>query len=180
MAGRRPKPIQLRLLQGNPGKRAIRGVFEPPRPPQPPDPPPFLSGDALAEWKRVAPGLALFGLLSNFDVMPLAAYCVAYQRWREAEELLKQLANVDDKAHGLLVKGSKNQAKANPLIRSPAKRRATWSESRASSALVPRPGVGSPSARAAGFRRSLRASSRGSSAAWTTTRAPPESGGDLA
>jgi P27 family predicted phage terminase small subunit len=75
-----------------------------------------LKGYALEEWRRVSPGLCLFGLLSEVDVMTLAAYCVAYQHWREAEELLQQLAAVDDKAHGLLVKGSKGQARGNPLV----------------------------------------------------------------
>jgi P27 family predicted phage terminase small subunit len=110
----RPQPVQLKLLRGNPGKRRLGSVFGPPRPPEPPEPPPFLSGYALEEWKRVAPGLSLFGLLSGFDVMPLAAYCVAYERWRTAEELLARMA--DDKTHGLLVRGSKGQPVANPLI----------------------------------------------------------------
>jgi P27 family predicted phage terminase small subunit len=109
-------PVRLKLLRGNPGKRRTGDVFEPPRPPEPPKPPEFLGGYAREEWERVAPGLALFGLLSDLDVMPLSAYCLAFQRWREAEELLKQLADVDEKAHGLLIKGSKGQARSNPLI----------------------------------------------------------------
>jgi P27 family predicted phage terminase small subunit len=116
MPGPRPMPIRLKLLRGNPGKRALKGVFEPPRPPEPPEPPEFLSGHALAEWRRIASGLALFGLLTDLDVMPLAAYCTSYQRWRDAEELLAELAKVDDRARGLLIKGSKGQARSNPLV----------------------------------------------------------------
>jgi phage terminase small subunit len=77
MPSPRPTPVRLNLLRGNPGKRRIGNVFEPPKPPEPPDPPPFLTGYALEEWRRVAPGLSLFGLLHDFDVMPLAAYCQA-------------------------------------------------------------------------------------------------------
>ena len=40
--------------------------------------------NARDEWDRVAPGLFLFGLLSEVDVMSLGAYCEAYKRWRTA------------------------------------------------------------------------------------------------
>src|SRR6516164_683104 len=103
MPSPRPTPVRLKLIRGNPGKRRIGDVFEPPKPPEPPEPPSFLTGYALEEWRRVAPGLSLFGMLHDFDVMPLAAYCVAYQHRRQAEELLAQMA--DDRMHGLLVKG---------------------------------------------------------------------------
>jgi P27 family predicted phage terminase small subunit len=116
MPGPRPQPIALRLLRGNPSKRPVRRGFEPPQPPEPPAPPPFLSGYALEEWHRVAPGLTLFGLLTELDVATLAAYCVAFQTWRQSEELLAQLADADEKAHGLLVRGSKGQPRANPLL----------------------------------------------------------------
>jgi P27 family predicted phage terminase small subunit len=116
MAGRRPTPVRLKLLRGNPGQRRIGDVFEPPKPSEPPKPPSFLAGHALEEWGRVAPNLTLLGLLTDLDVTTLAAYCVAYQHWRTAEELLKELAEVHPKAHGLLVRGSKGQAKSNPLL----------------------------------------------------------------
>jgi P27 family predicted phage terminase small subunit len=116
MRGPKPQPVRLKLLRGNPGKQAIRSVFDPPRPPEPPDPPPFLTGRALEEWHRVAPGLSLFGLLSDFDVMPLAAYCIAFSHWVEAELLLKELADAGDTAHGLLSRGSEGQPRRNPLV----------------------------------------------------------------
>jgi P27 family predicted phage terminase small subunit len=109
-------PTQLKLLRGRPVGKRYGTVFEPPKPPEPPEPPEFLSGYALEEWRRVAPGLSLFGLLSLFDVMPLAAYCEAYSRWRTAEELLARVAAGDPAFLGLLVKGSKGQPRANPLL----------------------------------------------------------------
>jgi P27 family predicted phage terminase small subunit len=60
--------------------------------------------------------LSLFGLLHTFDVMLLAAYCTSYQHWRMAEELLARMAAGDAQMHGLLVRGSKGQPVANPLI----------------------------------------------------------------
>jgi P27 family predicted phage terminase small subunit len=114
--GRRPTPVRLKLLRGNPGQRRIGDVFDPPKPPKPLEPPDFLTGRALEEWHRVAPSLTVMGLLCELDVMPLASYCTACGRWIDAETLLKELANLDDKAKGLLVRGSKGQARANPLI----------------------------------------------------------------
>jgi P27 family predicted phage terminase small subunit len=109
-------PVRLKLLRGNPGQRRIRDSFDPAPPPEPPRPPPFLTGYALQEWNRITPGLTLFKLLTELDVMSLASYCMSYQHWREAEELLAQLAAVDEKARGLLVRGSKGQARSNPLF----------------------------------------------------------------
>jgi hypothetical protein len=69
MPGPRPQPIKLRLLRGNPGRRPVPSTFEPPQPPAPPSPPSFLKGYALDEWRRVALGLHVFGLLGEADVM---------------------------------------------------------------------------------------------------------------
>jgi len=114
--GPRPMPVRLKLLRGNPGKQRLRDVFDPPRPPEPPKPPAFLNEKALEEWNRVAPNLSLFGMLTTLDVMPLAAYCMAFARWVEAETLLKGIAEKDIGGKALLVRGSHRQPKANPLI----------------------------------------------------------------
>ena len=49
MPSSRPTPVRLKLLRGNPGKRRIGEVFEPPKPPAPPEPPEFLTGYAREE-----------------------------------------------------------------------------------------------------------------------------------
>jgi hypothetical protein len=49
MRGRKPTPTYLKLLKGNPGKRAIRPTVEPPRPAAPPPPPDFLIGYAMGQ-----------------------------------------------------------------------------------------------------------------------------------
>jgi P27 family predicted phage terminase small subunit len=117
MPGPKPMPIPLRILRGNPGRRPIPATFDPPRLSEPPAAPSFLSGYAVEEWNRIVPGLCLFGLLSEVDVMPLAAYCVSYHRWRTAVESLDAVAMLDPMMHGLLVKGSEGQARDNPLVR---------------------------------------------------------------
>src|SRR5258707_15348900 len=104
MPGPPPQPINLRVLRGNPGKRAFRRGLEPERPAEPPEALAFLVGHACDEWYRIAGGLHQLGLLTALDVMPLAAYCQAYATWRAAEELLAQMAARDPVTSGPLVK----------------------------------------------------------------------------
>lgn len=89
MRGRKPKPTALKLLDGNPGKRAINGK-EPKAPPGLPGCPEQLSEPAKAEWNRIARALHEIGLLSTLDRTAFAAYCAAYGRWVEAEEKLQE------------------------------------------------------------------------------------------
>jgi P27 family predicted phage terminase small subunit len=84
--GRKPKPTALKLLEGNPGNRPIPDVPEPRR--IAPKCPSWLSKEAKREWKRIAPELERLGLLTQIDATALAAYCTAYARWREAEEII--------------------------------------------------------------------------------------------
>jgi P27 family predicted phage terminase small subunit len=112
-----PVPIPLRVLRGNPGRRRIPREIAPERSPEPPEPPPFLAGYAADEWHRVAAGLHQIGLLTVLDVGPLSAYCVAYQHWREAEELLAQMAERDPATHGLLIRRQDGNAARNPLLK---------------------------------------------------------------
>jgi P27 family predicted phage terminase small subunit len=117
MPGPRPMPVRLKLLRGNPGKRALREIIEPPRSAEPPDAPSFLTGYAREEWERIAPGLCLYGLLGPLDIMPLAGYCTSFARWKTALEAFDRVAALDPAMQGLLVRGSEGQAKTNPLLK---------------------------------------------------------------
>jgi P27 family predicted phage terminase small subunit len=117
MPGPPPQPIPLRLLRGNPGKRAFKRGLEPERPAEVPGCPDFLVGYACDEWHRVSGGLHALGLLSVLDVGPLSAYCEAYARWRTAEEVLTKMAASDPTTHGLLVKRQDGNAARNPLVK---------------------------------------------------------------
>ena len=66
MKGRKPKPTQLKLLEGNPGQRPLN-VNEPKPNPTEPEPPDWLDYVALQEWKRLAPDLTCLGLLTEVD-----------------------------------------------------------------------------------------------------------------
>ncbi|MEL6599949.1 MAG: phage terminase small subunit P27 family [Pseudomonadota bacterium] len=87
MRGRKPTPTALKLVQGNPGKRALNA--DEPKPAEGlPTCPAHLSPTAKTEWKRVARMLNYMGLLSEIDRAALAGYCQAYGRWVEAEREL--------------------------------------------------------------------------------------------
>lgn len=87
--GRKPKPTALRVLQGNPGKRRLNDK-EPKPKPGTPSAPPFLTDEAKREWRRVSKQLLALGLLTLIDKAALAAYCVAWGRWAEAETALRE------------------------------------------------------------------------------------------
>ena len=89
MRGRKPKPTALKIIEGNPGKRPIRGSEPKPLATQP-SCPAHLSPTAKAEWKRLAQTLNRVGLLTQADRAALAAYCQAYGRWVEAERKLAE------------------------------------------------------------------------------------------
>jgi P27 family predicted phage terminase small subunit len=103
-------------LRGNPGKRPLRPEPEPDRGSQCPEPPEFLSSDAVTEWRKVAPELHRSRMLTAFDVMPLAAYCAAFSRWKAAEEELAREA-AQDPRKALTVTDAKGVMRPNPLLR---------------------------------------------------------------
>lgn len=93
MRGRKPVPTTLKLLEGNPGRRPLNA-----QEPQPavaiPDCPAFLDNVDREEWTRTATLLAEMGLLTAADRTALAAYCVAYSRWVEAEAQVKKYGTI--------------------------------------------------------------------------------------
>lgn len=90
MKGRKPKPIAVKRLQGNPGKRPLNegGTPKPPIPESTPYVPRHLNEHAKKEWRRVVKILMEIGLYTEVDRAALAMYCQAWGRWVEAEEML--------------------------------------------------------------------------------------------
>lgn len=89
MRGRKPKPTRLKLIEGNPGRWPLN-AGEPRPDPKPPTCPAHLSPSAKAEWKRLIRDLFALGVITPFDRAALAAYCVSYGRWVEAERKLRE------------------------------------------------------------------------------------------
>lgn len=115
MRGRKPTPSHLRVVTGNPGKRAINRR-EPNAPASVPTPPSILNDDARNEWRRVAKYLGKMGVLSCVDRGALAAYCDAYAQWLEASRGIKRLADSGAWGGGLLMKTSNGNVIQNPLV----------------------------------------------------------------
>lgn len=93
MRGRKPKPTILKVLDGNPGKRPLNDREPVPNQGQP-ECPDWLDEEAKAEWERVVPELEQMGLLSPADRAALAAYCTAWSRWKQAEEMVRKFGTI--------------------------------------------------------------------------------------
>jgi phage terminase small subunit len=103
MRGRKLIPMHLKLIRGNPGKRAVL------REPEPAvgeaNPPDFLLGYAADEWFRVVDELLRLKLVTIIDLNVLAAYCQAYSGRRTMEEKLAEMAQRDTATAALLIRG---------------------------------------------------------------------------
>lgn len=78
------QPAKLLLLNGRAEGQDSAGRAVPLPPPfkrSAPNPPTWLSREAKAEWKRVAPALERLDLVKPEDRATLAAYCEVWSRW---------------------------------------------------------------------------------------------------
>lgn len=95
MKGRKPKPTTLHILHGTLNSTRHEGRANEPRPEvNIPEPPEEMDATALAEWQRITVELHGLGLLSRLDRAALAAYCVFYSRWIQAEAQVKRLGPI--------------------------------------------------------------------------------------
>ena len=77
MTGRRPKPTALKLVTGNPGKRAINK--NEPKPKRViPSPPAHLSDTGRVAWGRLTVMLDRMGVLTEADAFALERLCDCY------------------------------------------------------------------------------------------------------
>lgn len=107
--GPAPIPTNIKLLNGNPGKRPINHD-EPELPPLSDlKPPSFLFPIAKKEWKRLLPILARSGVITDLDVAALATYCNAYHTYVDA--------SVQIKKHGGIVEAPNGYLQNNPYMK---------------------------------------------------------------
>jgi len=93
MRGRKPKPINLKILEGNPGKRPLN--LNEPKPLQiAPECPKWLKPLAKKIWKRLYPELERLGLLTIIDEMAFAGLCQNYAIYIETEKYLEKNGRV--------------------------------------------------------------------------------------
>lgn len=101
MAGRTPKPTALKLVTGNPGKRAINKAEPDPAYLTDLTPPAWLPAQAAEVWNDLAPKFAKAHLLTELDVELFAQGCVAVSQFRRAavkagDALVKSKHEVND------------------------------------------------------------------------------------
>ena len=69
--GRKPKPTAIKVLEGNPGKRALNEM-EPQPEKKAPKCPVWLDKEAKKEWKRISKQLEDLGILTEVDMAAFA------------------------------------------------------------------------------------------------------------
>ena len=89
ISGIKPKPTNLKLLEGNPGKRPLN-ENEPQFTSENVQCPDWLLDDAKIEWDRLAPTLTTLRILTEADIAGFAGYCQSYAKWKNAELFLKE------------------------------------------------------------------------------------------
>lgn len=94
--GRPPKPTNLKLLNGNPGKRKI-SQNEPKPKPIAPKCPKWLDKEAKREWKRLASELEKVGLLTQIDGSIFAAYCQSWSLFVAAQKAINEYQKTENK-----------------------------------------------------------------------------------
>ena len=107
MRGPKPKPTKLKVLHGNPGRRPLNDR-EPAPAPHSLEPPAWIDGDALAEWRRLAPLLHRLGLLTEIDEQALTSYCQTWARWKAAELQIRK--------HGMVLRGKGGFPVISPYV----------------------------------------------------------------
>lgn len=83
------KPTQLKMIQGNPGKRQLNNDVKFSASDKVPEPLKHLDKIAKKEWKRLAPVVFKVGLLTEGDLAAFGSYCSAYSTWYHAEKNLQ-------------------------------------------------------------------------------------------
>lgn len=105
-AGRKPKPTNLKVLAGNPGRRPLNELE--PHPPAASRYAPRDLGPAERRyWRNLAPKLLRAGLLTELDVPALVRMCELHVRIDEALKVAKK---------GLLIKTESGNWIQNPAI----------------------------------------------------------------
>ena len=106
--GRKPKPTAKKELAGNPGKRALNKAEPRFSEVTNIDAPGWFSPRAATMWDMIVPELLRERVLSITDMHNVEAFCVAYDKWRMAEESVQQ--------HGIVVMSAQGSPIKNPAL----------------------------------------------------------------
>lgn len=112
MRGSKPKPVEQKLREGNPGKRPLPEpllVAGRPQHGELAEPPEHLPEEAKEFWKESITRLIEVGIIDRVDVPVLEQLSVQYARIRQAQRVLA----VD----GHYVRGSVGQLRPHPALK---------------------------------------------------------------
>ncbi len=111
MAGRRPKPTVLKLVEGNPGKRAINKREPKPRR-EVPSCPAHLGDSGKVAWGRLSVLLDRMGVLTEADGAALERLCDCYTDILECRKLIE----TDGRTYKTTTPQGETLIKANPAV----------------------------------------------------------------
>lgn len=112
MRGRKPKPVEQKIAEGNPGKRPLPQtmlVSGRPELAEIAEPPEHLSDDAKEFWRESVTRLVEVGIIDRVDVPVLEQMAEQYARVRAAQRVVKEV--------GMFAKGSTGQIREHPALR---------------------------------------------------------------
>ena len=92
--GPRPQPTQLRLVRGNPGKRAINKLEPKPDGGIPTKPAWLVDPVAALKWDEMCRELDKVGVLTVIDGDALARYCDTWSWWKKTRDFLRENGDV--------------------------------------------------------------------------------------
>lgn len=120
MRGRPPKPTQLKIIAGNPGKRPLP-ADEPKLIPLNDDDPPESMYGAVSrkKWRELIGDLRKMGIIGTSDRETLARYCEEYETYRKALSKVRRegLTTAAGDAHPLLRVVDQCMGRMIPLLR---------------------------------------------------------------
>jgi len=111
MAGRRPKPTVLRLVTGNPGKRAINKREPKPLRDIPPCPDHLYDSGKIA-WDRLSAMLDSMGVMTEADAYTLERLCDCYTDILECRLLIER----DGRTYTVVGQDGSALIKHNPAV----------------------------------------------------------------
>ena len=111
MAGRRPKPTHLKIVGGNPGKRALNKREPAPRR-EIPSCPAHLSDESKVAWGRLVEMLDRIGVLTECDALALERLCDCYADILACRELVAR----DGRTYTTTTAQGDTLIKGNPAV----------------------------------------------------------------
>lgn len=100
MKGRKPKPNELKIFDGNPGKRPLKDVPKPDKCATCPEPPEWLGEYGQSYWKENAPHLFKLGILRVLDVPAFEQLCIAWNDFQVASRAIAKEGQVLEDERG--------------------------------------------------------------------------------